>query len=326
VQVGIVDIENGQISNGLGEFGNIGTDKALTISYDGAHIAAFLTDNLRVWDLAKGEVKTFSLPIVSYSNSEGIITSRGLAWRPFTTQIAACGRPKTIYLLDSASGEIVQELPINLQPIQLNWSPDGGRLAIISEDRKGEIIDLETGYAIVLQIPDGFKFDFVEWSFDGQFLAAFQIGFIVWDTQTGKVVFDWGRENQSEMVTDIDWSNKDPQLAAITSSGNILLWQTREQESLKQFVNLCPKKEGDCFGWKITWSPHDDHILASFTCFSCELMKYALVDVLSGEIVAEPQMVKTINGFGLQAVDWLQNDLVLAMSPTYTFYLLGFDE
>ena len=145
--------------------------------------------NLVVWDPAGN--------LIGGPKATGGGFGMGLDWHPDGSRIATAGLNQTIQIWNSATLELLQEIPMPnpfFENSELRYSPDGSRIATANQNAIF-VWDAESGE--MLGKLDEIREDFrtVDWTPDGTMLAAGTYDSTsVWDAEHFRLAikFDWG--------------------------------------------------------------------------------------------------------------------------------------
>jgi WD40 repeat protein len=188
------------------------------ISSNGTVAAEVGEDNLRLWNLGRGEKKTVPTP-------GGTISA--IALSP-DGQIVAIAHPNQIMLLNTGTGELVQAL--SGQPAQqskiscMTFSADGRALAT-AEGIRIEIWDLTTGQ-IKRTMTSAGNVTALSFAPDGRtFASAAGDGSVsLWDLQTGTLGLHL--KKHSAAVNAIAFSNAGDLMATGGDDRSVIIWDT----------------------------------------------------------------------------------------------------
>jgi WD40 repeat protein len=186
---------------------------------------------ITVWDVANGEAIA--------SMQDNFQTTTSVAWNPVNNILAS------ISLATPTVWDVESRLPLFIieedgsaasdggSSQALSWSPDGNRLAFVSNrnvsksfriilwnvgsDEQPHILDRHTGFIHA-----------IEWQPEGDWLASASGDHtvIVWDTLTEEQVEVLNHEN---IVRSLSWSPDGSQLATVTFDGKVSIWGQTEQ-------------------------------------------------------------------------------------------------
>jgi WD40 repeat protein len=169
--------------------------------------------------------------------------------------------------------------PSGLTPINLNWSPDGNRIATAGLDAVAIIWNTNTGG--ILKTLSGHKNQLcdVVWSPDGNRIATASIDSttIIWDASSGNKIFTLkGHTNQ---VIDVFWSPDGKYVATISKDSTAIIWNS---ETGKIFQKLTGHTN---FIYSLDWSPDGSKIVTGSwdaTSIIWDALKGTKLHILNG--------------------------------------------
>ena len=160
-----------------------------------------------------------------------------------------------IEVWDTGQHQIVASLEAHEDAlIETAWSPDGKRLASLSQDGKFMVWDIETGKPVnqaVFQIKE-FLETALEWSPDGKHIAMVGFDDVV-RVFNGEQIVEL--QGHSEVVTHLDWSPDGSFL--VTSSNNepnVILWR------IANFNQVAVMSNHQYWVSNVEWSPDGEHL------------------------------------------------------------------
>lgn len=185
---------------------------------------------ITIWDAADGE------QLANWQSNEASLPSiRALAWSPDGRRIASASSDFSATIWDASSGaEVLLLLGHSNAVIDAEWSPDGSRLLTASEDRTAIIWDAGSGEPLHVLKGHTNELTAASWSPDGNRVASASHDqtIIIWDANSGSRLD--ALTNRGSSVTDVAWSSDGQQLVSGAFNGEILIAETRDDESVVQ--------------------------------------------------------------------------------------------
>jgi len=222
-------------------------------SPDGALFATADTNQIRLWDLAIGR-------------EAGVLTGHndfiwGLAWYPVSGSnlLASASQDGTVRLWDVTT--LAQTAVFETGwAFCLNWSPDGGQLAVGIDSGAVQVWDVASRQLIqTWQGSANSEVISIAWSPDGKMVASGELGgdINLWDAASGQLSATLsGYTAERSDVNGLAWSPDGTQLASAHQDGKLRIWDV----STSQVLLTIDAHTGWARG--VSWSP-DGSMLAS---------------------------------------------------------------
>ena len=208
------DTRTGEVKKQLAEHSDTGSIAAASL--DGTMLAEVGSDDetLRLWNMSSGEEKAF--PVTDGPLSAIAISSDG--------QRLAVAHPKSVILLNTASGEIIQKLPPQKVDC-LSFSGDGRTLATASADGTIQTWQLAGGQ-VTTTIPGGDKITALRFGRGGMTLASASGNGNVslWELETGTLRLQL--KKHSAAVNAIAFSGDGNLMATGGDDRTVIIWDT----------------------------------------------------------------------------------------------------
>ncbi|MBC7813816.1 MAG: TIR domain-containing protein [Burkholderiales bacterium] len=144
-----------------------------------------------------------------------------------------------------------------LTALDLDWSPEGARLAAATSDNAVWIWDAPTGEVLVTLTGHTGTVNRVLWSPDGTRIASgsSDTTLRLWDTATGEELLTLDA-NLSRLYV-IEWSPDGSRIASADADNTVHVWDAANGDEISSFLG------GDIFVHAITWSPDGSRIAAA---------------------------------------------------------------
>jgi WD40 repeat protein len=205
---------------------------ALAWSPDGKRIASASEDkSVQVWDTSSG-----GLVFVNRSHTKKVLA---VAWSPDGRRIASGSEDKSVQvwspIKDKSSFFGTLRLALRGQFSYqghsgrvngLIWSPNGQRIASVSNDKSMQVWDSSTGKKFIIHRNTSAGMNSVTWSPDGRYIAAAGNDKMVqvWDAFTRNNVFTY--RGHRGYVTTVAWSPDGKLLASAGVDHTMQVWAT----------------------------------------------------------------------------------------------------
>jgi WD40 repeat protein len=203
---------------------------AVAWSPDGKRIASASADkSVQVWDTSNG-----GLVFVNSSHTKKVLA---VAWSPDGRRIASGSEDKSVQvwspIKDKSSFFGTLRLTLRGQFSYkghsgrvngLIWSPNGQRIASVSNDKSMQVWDSSTGKKFIIHRNISAGLNAVAWSPDGRYIAAGGNDKIVqvWDAFTRNNVFTY--RGHTGYVTTVAWSPDGKLLASAGVDHTMQVW------------------------------------------------------------------------------------------------------
>jgi WD40 repeat protein len=238
-----------------------------TTSYDGT---------ARTWDALTGQQQ------LALEHPAGV---RFLAWSPDGTRLVTTCQDRFARVWDAASGELLLRVsaPQDHFFFVPSWSPDGSRFAAASvPDNVIRIFDTATG-ELLSSFGTGDWVHRLSWSPEGDRIVVGNLGPLVWDTATGRVLEAFGHY----VGLNAEWSPDGERIAFYQKGGMVKVFDAITGDEQLVFVAHADDV------WHTTWSPNGMRIASGD-----ESGEVKVWDATTGEVVLgfrAPDAVYSVN-------------------------------
>jgi len=205
---------------------------AVAWSPDGRRIASASDDkSIQVWDTSNG-----GLIFANRSHTKNVLA---LAWSPDGRRIASGSEDKSVQVWSPNKDKSGFFGTLRLAPRSqftykghsgrvngLHWSPNGQRIASVSNDKSLQVWDTTTGKQFIIYRNTSSGLNSVTWSPDGRFIAACGNDKMVyvWDAITRNNVFTY--RGHIGYVMSVAWSPDGKLLASAGVDHTMQIWAT----------------------------------------------------------------------------------------------------
>ncbi|KAJ5541349.1 hypothetical protein N7494_006425 [Penicillium frequentans] len=185
---------------------------------------------------------------------------------------------------------------------QIAWSPDGSRLASVSDDHTIRIWDPATGQTIMTLKPDDseLRVNSIAWSPDGSQLASASDVISIWDLATGQTM---SILEHTVRISTIVWSPDGSRLASACLD-TIKIWDPATGQTILVL-------EHTCFVTAISWSPDGSRLASASFENTVEIWHLA-----SGQTILILEYIDLVT-----AVAWSPDGSRLASASRETVYI-----
>jgi len=218
-------------------------------SPDGSHLATFGYDQvLRVWDTQTGKLARVFL------GGQNRYSSRPIAWSADGSMLALAAGDLSVWELKTGNRVLFRK---GFNAINLDWAPEGPRLAV-SNSRQS---------------------------------------FVVWDVEKGKVWDEFQTAASSQHAHRIHWSTDGKRIAALIDQENRLeIWNLaqRRQETTLDIGEIVPGEVRHYI--RIEWSPESDKLVVGLTTGILQVHDLGDESSVNYEVDSFPLLAWTADG------------------------------
>jgi WD40 repeat protein len=199
-------------------------------------LAASADDRIEVWDWEKRPLDGPSLSVLEvFPGRDGVVWSVAVAFsRDGHTIASGGGYAGLVRLLDASTGKTMRALYGHKGKVTgLSFSPDGGRLASVGEDRSVRLWEVATGRELATFRGHAHHIFAVAFHPDGRrILSGGYDGVVkVWDDRRSqRVIYD----KQPGWVTGVAFSRNGRLVATESDQWRAYVWEGRPDEELKE--------------------------------------------------------------------------------------------
>ncbi len=205
---------------------SIAENYGLTVSFsrDGKLLACgTFTGAIYLWDLTSGKERWHTTPRNDVSAS--------IAFSPDGSELYTIRQELSV--LDTADGREKRHFPMPAEMHHLAMTPDGKRVAAITDDHEVRLFDLKTGAAVAPFAGHALPVRRVEFSPDCKSLvtASAESEFRLWDASTGKPLKDFQGKAGS-----VAFSPDGRTLATTAEDDSVSLWDVRTAKRIQKLA------------------------------------------------------------------------------------------